>query len=832
MGFPRQRGFTETGGRAGVRLVPLSPLQTLAMSPRFQSLFAVALATTLAACAPDTPSDPPDAVASAAGGAAADGHRHILVDADAVDPTQAMQPLPKLRSAAALAGYPDRGDLVGYDRVRQVQRQGAHTFHPVQVSEAHALAAIGTGTLHLTAPDGGQVELAYERSVEHANGDWSWIGRDAHGIDGILTFGEKAVFGVMPYGNDTLRLTTYAGQAWMATTTRGVQSPLDQRIRAGVVGADYKIPPRDPSSAHVDGMAAATSPMAGAPVAMAAAPSVTPAATTTVDVLLGYTPGFASMMGGTSQAQTRLNHLVTVGNQTFTNSNVDVQLRLVGTLQVSYTDTGSNDNALEQLTGSDGTSNNIPVPASLQPLHDARETLGADLVSLVRRFRDADQEGCGIAWLIGGGQAPIVAGHERFGYSVISDSNGMLAPDNGHFCRDETLVHELGHNFGSQHDEAAARGTDGTLDLGDYGRYPYSFGLKTNASNGNFYTVMAYGDEGQTGYRIFSNPQSTFCGGRACGIANQADNARSLRQTAPLIAAFRASAALGQVRSDFNGDGRSDLFWRKSNNGRNAIWLSGDNTTQQAITGVAGGWQPIGAGDFDGDGRVDIAWRHPSSGRNVIWRSGNANTTIAMTGIGNPAWSAVGVGDFNGDGRSDVLWRDGVTGRNAIWLSGNAGTQQAISTLPNANWRVAGVGDMDGDGRDDIVWRHASTGQNSVWRSGNSSTSTQLSTVALSWAILAVDDFDGDGRADIFWRQASSGRNALWRSGNSATQITVPGVGGAWTVVDSGDYDGDGVADLVWRNMSSGRNTIWRRANASNTLSIATVSDMTWQVVP
>src|SRR5690606_27306220 len=145
----------------------------------------------------------------------------------------------------------------------------------------------------------------------------------------------------------------------------------------------------------------------GEGVAKAAA-AAAPAADgdSTVDLLLGYTPGFVTMMGGASQVQTRLQHLVTVGNQAFSSSHAAANLRLVGTLQVNYTDGGNNETALEQLTGSTGSSS-VPVPASLQPLREERDRLGADLVSLVRRFRNAEHEGCGIAWLIGGGQSQI-----------------------------------------------------------------------------------------------------------------------------------------------------------------------------------------------------------------------------------------------------------------------------------------------------------------------------------------------------------------------------------------------------------------------------------------
>ena len=71
----------------------------------------------------------------------------------------------------------------------------------------------------------------------------------------------------------------------------------------------------------------------------------------------------------------------------------------------------------------------------------------------------------------------------------------------------------------------AAATENGTL---KYGLYDFSFGYKTGAGAGNFYTVMAYGDTGQTSYRIFSNPRSTFCTA-PCGVENNADNARSLR---------------------------------------------------------------------------------------------------------------------------------------------------------------------------------------------------------------------------------------------------------------------------------------------------------------
>lgn len=629
-----------------------------------------------------------------------------------------------------IASMQDRGELLEYSRVRATRGGGKYTFHPIDVSEAHAFAAIG-GKLHLRAPDGSPIDLSYERHVEHASGDWSWIGRDANGVDAILTFGPQAMFGVLASASgEELRMTTNAGQIWMVQQDPRVESMIEKGIREGRIGPDYRVPGEVGAEAFAPGVLEE-----GAALVKAAA-GATPAAAgdPTVDLLLGYTPGFVTMMGGSSQAQTRLNHLVTVGNQALANSQIAANLRLVGTLQVNYTDTGSNDSALNALTGSDGGAP-VTVPAALRPLREERERLGADLVSLVRRFRNADHEGCGIAWLIGGGRTAISAGHEAYGYSVISDSNGTLGADGGHFCRDETLVHELGHNLGAAHDVEAARGDDGTLDNGDYGRYDYSFGYKTNAANGNFYTVMAYGDAGQTGYRVFSNPQITSCGGRACGIANQADNARTLRNTVPVIASFRDSVAAPSIRrvwrsGDFNGDGRSDLVWRNFSNGQNQVWPHARSSGYYAISTVPDqAWAIAAIADFDGDGQDDIVWRSATTGENTIWRSGNSKTRLAVQTVPSQDWQIAGVGDFNWDGRADLIWRNYRTGQNQVWPVARSSGYYVIGTVPDQRWIIATIGDFDGDGRSDIAWRHTGTGENTIWRSGQPGTQLAVQTV-------------------------------------------------------------------------------------------------------
>ncbi|WP_057658325.1 FG-GAP-like repeat-containing protein [Pseudoxanthomonas dokdonensis] len=723
-------------------------------------------------------------------------------------------PLPTLATAgplarASIASAPDRGALMEYGNGgKPMKREGAYTWYPVQVSEEHAIRAIVDGEMTIPYPDGTQAKLRYERHVEGADGNWSWIGRVEGGDPGqeaILTFGEQAVFASIPQrnGQPPLELRSSDGRLWAVT------ADPDKLVIPDSAG-DTRIPGPHPSEPIAASMQAEARHVTASAVAAAA----TQTAGNTIDVAIGYSSGFRAAHGSQSAAVTRLNFLIEVGNQTFRNSNVNGYLRLVHAVEVNYTDATSNESALLQLTGTDGTSA-VTVPSSLAPLRSARDAYGADIAILVRKFSDPENEGCGIAWINGARLNPITPATDAvYGYAVVGDGSDTGSDGRTYYCSDETLIHESAHLMGSAHELANSPSP---------GAYPYSYGYVSTAYN--FRTVMAYGQPGQKLYRTFSNPKIAYCGGYLCGAANQSDNALSLNQTLPKIMQFRASVIPFRrgLKNDFNGDGFSDLVWRHKVTNENSIWNS---TSPQgaASSFAAANWHAVGYDDFNGDGRADILWRDLHSGANAIWWSGIAAGSFAT--VASAAWKVVGTGDFDGNGQADVLWRNQSTGENSIWWSGspNAATLSRASSM----WEVAATGDFNGDGKWDILWRAAKGSSNAIWYSG-SPQGASASQAAAVWRVAGAGDFNGDGKFDILWH-TDTGSNSIWWSG-SPSGADNSNVKPAWSVAGIGDYNGDGKWDIFWHNSESAENVIWQSGDSRLSRSVSKVNDRNWFVI-
>lgn len=230
---------------------------------------------------------------------------------------------------------------------------------------------------------------------------------------------------------------------------------------------------------------------------------------TNVDVMIAHTAAAQSGAGGAAGILALVDHMVARANATFINSRVGLRLRLVRLEPVIYTETGNINTDLSRLTNlSDG---------HLDALHATRTAVGADLVTLVTENTGGS---AGLAWLYDAG-----GGDAAFGFNVVQRAG----------C-ESSYVHEVGHNFGCEHDRANSGAGDPL--------YPYAYGHRfTPTGYGQLRTVMAYAPGDAVPY--FSNPDVTYLGmptGIAIGSPGQAHNAQVLNNTKAAIAAYRTTS--------------------------------------------------------------------------------------------------------------------------------------------------------------------------------------------------------------------------------------------------------------------------------------------------
>ena len=223
------------------------------------------------------------------------------------------------------------------------------------------------------------------------------------------------------------------------------------------------------------------------------------------DVLLLYTPNIVAEFPG-ELTQTLLEHLIFKANQTFVNSNINVQLRLVGTEFVAYTQPSSLV-ALDELLAALREEN--VVTSSLQSIADVRDAVGADMVAMIRTHDLNEREVCGVA-IFPNSQDDFVANISNVGIS--GGSNCAF-----------TFTHEVGHNFAAEHQKFGEQITSPSTAAGAL------------IVPGQFNTIMSSIGTGDVNrnykLEVFSNPSAT-CGGLACGDSRIADNAAAITAVA------------------------------------------------------------------------------------------------------------------------------------------------------------------------------------------------------------------------------------------------------------------------------------------------------------
>lgn len=378
---------------------------------------------------------------------------------------------------AATAWTPDASRNVDPVLLHRAVTQALPVRLDWQIARAEA------ASLDLPLPDGRVVRAERQSVEQRGDADWTWVGT----VDGdaeqqvILTrVGEYA----------SAYLSLDSGVHELTPTAAGpLLMQLDTDRFPGCGGA--LVPPATGSADASTGLPVdPTEPARNAADLM--------------DVLVVFSPGSVTQLGGQAQAQTFAQGAVDSSNQAFANSQVKARFRLAGVRFTTRADSGNSSTDLSWLRGD-------------AEVAGWRNETRADMVGLIGEFSNA----CGQGYLMsnppGAGFAP-----NAFQVTARSCAIGNLS-----------YAHEHGHNMGLQHNPENGSGP----------AYPYAFG---HWVNGNFRTVMSYSNpctSGCTRRPYFSNPAVSF-NGAPTGVADQRDNARAISNTARIVAGFRQGDAI------------------------------------------------------------------------------------------------------------------------------------------------------------------------------------------------------------------------------------------------------------------------------------------------
>ncbi|MDX3457954.1 trypsin-like serine protease [Streptomyces sp. ME02-8801-2C] len=259
-----------------------------------------------------------------------------------------------------------------------------------------------------------------------------------------------------------------------------------------------------------------------------------------------------------------------------------------------------------------------------------------------------------------------------------------------------------------------------------------------------------------------------------------------VKGTYPVFTQTSAYAGMTQAQTfdtDASGDGRADLFARKSSGGAASTYNGSTLTTHSSAGTGWAGYNKVLQSDLNRDGVLDyvvrttagtLFWRHKVSGQWV-------NTRVAT------GWQGVrqilAPGDVNGDGLPDLV---AVDSGGTLWRypgngKGGFGSRAGLGTGWNAYAQVVAHGDLTGDGRPDLVGRtsagalyiHPSSTTGTYTFGGRKLVSTTVFKAAT--ALAAVGDVNGDGRADLVTR---TGSGTLWLyKGNGNGTFAAPAKG-------------------------------------------------------
>jgi hypothetical protein len=240
----------------------------------------------------------------------------------------------------------------------------------------------------------------------------------------------------------------------------------------------------------------------------------------------------------------------------------------------------------------------------------------------------------------------------------------------------------------------------------------------------------------------------------------------------------------GDLKADFNRDGKPDYLLYNPGTRQTAVWYLNNS----AFIGWAFaptlpvGSRVIDAADFNRDGHPDYALFNGSTGQTAIWYFSGVN---GVTFIGNawgprlPAgWELVATGQFNNEGKADFVIFNASTRQTAIWyLDNNVRTGGGYGPGIPAGWSLVGIADFNRDGKRDYLLFNPSTRKTAIWYlSGATRIGSAFGpTIAAGYNLVGTSDFNRDEKPDYLLFNPSTRQTAIWYMNNNVRIGTAVG---------------------------------------------------------
>lgn len=288
------------------------------------------------------------------------------------------------------------------------------------------------------------------------------------------------------------------------------------------------------------------------------------------------------------------------------------------------------------------------------------------------------------------------------------------------------------------------------------------------------------------------------------------------------------------IISDFNGDTRDDILWRRTDGSLMIFNMNGPQIISSALPGQIGTeWSVQGTADFNGDFYNDMLWRRTDGTVMLFEVVNNAVQKLTVVGQVGNEWQIAGPGDFNGDGFSDILWRRNDGTLLIFDMQGPQITSVAMPGNVGVEWQVVGTGDYNGDATSDLLWRRTD-GAIMLFEMANNQAQKQtiLGQVGNEWRVAGSGDFNGDGNDDIMW-QRTDGALMIFDMGQSGIRSVVMAgqMGTDWHLEATGDYNGDQTGDLLWRHDQGSLQLFEMAQNQVQNSTIFGQVGLEWQIV-